>query len=101
MEAWCVEHFVMILDHFRCVYLCIVAFRGSGLGAGSTDRAGSSDEEIHWIIVSEVVMVIRETILEFFGSLKTALIEEFDRCYVVVVQDAAAATTTTIAIAGL
>ena len=59
---------------------------------------GQSDEEIHKIIVAKVVVVIREEILEFFfGSIKTALIEEFDGHYGTVTQATYAIAITTIA----
>lgn len=58
---------------------------------------GQSDEEIHKIIVVKVAMVIREEILEFFGSIKTALIEEFDGHYGTVTQATYAIAITTIA----
>lgn len=49
-----------------------------------------SEQEIHCIIVVEVVEEIREAILELFGSVKTVLIEEFDRHYTAVLQVATA-----------
>ena len=58
---------------------------GSGSGACGTVRTGPIDEGIHGIIVVRVVEAISEVILECFGLVKTALIEESYRCFVVVV----------------
>lgn len=63
--------------------LCIfsmVAIGGSRSLAGGTVRAGLSDEEIHVIIAFRVAETTREAISELFGSVKTAFMEEFDRC---------------------
>lgn len=61
----------------------MVAIRGLGSGVGGTKRMGLSDEDIRGIIVAEVAVTIRETILELIGSVKTTLIEEFDQSYVI------------------
>ena len=54
-----------------------------------------SEEEIHGIIAVEVAEAIREVIPDLFGSVKTTLIEEFDRRNDAVTQ---AATTTAIVV---
>ena len=65
------------------VYFSMLPIRGSGSGLGSTNGTGS---EIRGIIVSEVAVEIRKVISELFRSVKTALIEEFDRRNVIVMQ---------------
>lgn len=57
-----------------------------------------SKYEIYRIIVAKVVDAIREAIPKLFGLVKTALIEEFDRRYVIVLQVATAAAIVTIII---
>lgn len=61
----------------------MMTFGGLGLGL--------SDEEIREIISIEVAMAMREAISEIFGSIKTDLIEEFDRCFAALPQVAATA----------
>lgn len=73
---------------------------GARSGASSTTRAGPSDEEIRRITACRVPKAIREVIMELFGSVKTALIEEFDQRYAAITQASAAATTSTVTIVG-
>lgn len=78
----------------------MVVIRGSRSGVGNLERTGPSDE-ICGIIAAAVAMASREAIPELFGFIKTALIEEFDGCYVVVMQVATAATTIVVTDVGL
>ncbi|XP_023771156.1 ras-related protein SEC4-like, partial [Lactuca sativa] len=65
----------------------------------SPGSSGTSDDEICRMIHEEVATAIREAIPELFGSVKTTLIEAFDKRYVVVTEEAAAAATTAVATA--
>ena len=52
----------------------MVLIKGLGSGVGGTQRTGPSDEEVCGIIVTEVVMAIREGISELYGLVTTMLI---------------------------
>ena len=78
----------------------MATFGGPGSRAGGTRRVGMSEEEIHGIIFAKVVKAITEAIPELLELFKITLIEDFYRCYAIIMQIAAAAATTTVTIAG-
>ena len=71
-----------------------------GLGSSDLEMSGTSDDEIRRIVSTEVDATIRETILEMFGSIETAMIELFDERYVAITKAVVAATTAVGAAAG-
>lgn len=61
----------------------MVLMRGSssGVGVGGHDRPGLTKDQIMELISSEVVIALRGSIPELFGSIKAAMIEIFDDRY--------------------
>ena len=62
----------------------------------SPETSGVSDDEIRQMIHDEVATTIREAILEMFGSIKSTLIETFDKRYDAVTEAPAAAATAAV-----
>ena len=63
------------------------------------ESSGISDEEIRRLIHEEVAATIHVEIPEMFGSIKTTVIETFDKRYAAVTQAAAVAATDDVAAA--
>lgn len=70
--------------------------RERGYGSGS-EGSGPNDADIHDWIEKMVAISIRNMIPEFFGSIKTELIDLFDEWYVVIASIVVAATTIVVA----
>lgn len=75
----------------------VVVTRGSCYS--DSERSSTSNDEIRTIISTKVAAMIKEVVLEIFGSNKTMPIELFDERYVAVTEAATVATTAVIATA--
>lgn len=78
------------------MYFSMIVTRDSR--SSDLERSGTSDDEIHRIIVADMAPAVREAILEVFGSIKTMMIELFYECYTVVTKAASTSAITTVAI---
>ena len=72
---------------------------GTRHNPGGSGTSGTSDEEIRRMIHEEVAAAIRAEIPEMFGSIKTTLIETFDKRYAALSEAVVAAATVAIAAA--
>ncbi|XP_052620874.1 probable serine/threonine-protein kinase KIN1 homolog [Lactuca sativa] len=64
-------------------------------------EARFANDDIHEMITTGLTMAIREAILEVFRSIKTAMIEMFEKRYATVTEAATATTTLVVAAIGL
>lgn len=89
----------MILTFFLASFSMVMITRGSS--SSDPERPGTSDKEILRIISAEVATPMREAIPEMFKSVKTTLIDLFDKRYTAFTEVAIAAATTSVATARL
>ena len=59
-----------------------------------------TEDCVREIIGEEVLEIVWGQIPEMFGSIKTAMVEYFDECYVTLAETAAAAATTAVTTTG-
>lgn len=88
------------LKYFHFVFSMAIS-RRFGSGVGVLNKLGLTDEEIHEVITTHVTMDVRVGIQEVFGSIKTSMIDMFNKCYAAVSKGAAVIATAAIAVAGL
>lgn len=63
---------------FQFVFTMAIT-RGSGSGAVVPEKTWLTDDEVHEMITTQVTMEVKEVILEIFGSIKTIIIDLFDK----------------------
>lgn len=71
--------------------------RGSRSRVDGSERPRLTDDDILEMITTQVTKVVREAILEMFGSIKTVMIEIFDERYGAVTEAAIVVTTAVVA----
>ena len=84
-----------------CLLFSMVFTRGSGFGAGGSGDGEPArlivlDDKIRELIVVEVVAAARGAIPKMFGSMKNAMLELFDKRYVVVTKVVVVTATATV-----
>lgn len=85
--------FILVFTFFL-VYFSTVFIRGSS--SSSLERQGIRNDKIRRIIIAEVEITVREAILEVFRSIKTKIIDMFDKRYAAVIKVVAVAVTAVI-----
>ena len=85
-----------------CFIFGMVFIRGSSSGSrvSGPDRLGLTDNWIREIIATEVAFVVRRSIPEMFGSIKTVVIELYDDHYATL-SDVVVVATVVVSTAGI
>lgn len=86
-------------DVFLFIF-CMVYTRGYGLGGGGPERPSLTNDDIHDMIATQVTVSVWKVILEFFGSIKTMMIELFNERYVALTDTNIVVATIVIAVTG-